>query len=82
MPNCETILRAIKAAGVSVWPGDDDKLCVLGSDKLTPEQLDYLKQNKLKVLTYLRKRNADLLPSDELCRAWRRHYCNTGSHTT
>ena len=76
MPNCESIIREIKAAGISVWPGDGDKLCVLGMDKLTPEQVAYLRQHKREVLAYLRQRNADLLPPNEVCRAWRAKYAN------
>jgi hypothetical protein len=79
--SCERILLTIKRKGVSVWPGDNDKLCILGADKLTPEQLDYLRQNKGAVLSYLRRRNVDLLPPDEVCRAWRKRYCNTESRT-
>jgi hypothetical protein len=79
--SCEKTLLAIKRAGVSVWPGEDGKLCIWGADKLTPEQLDYLRQNKATVLAYLRRRNADLLPPNEVCEAWRRRYANSNRNT-
>jgi hypothetical protein len=77
--NFDEMIASIKQAGVSIWPGDDGKLCVWGADLLTPEQLDFLRTNKTAVVAFLRRRNTDLLPPNEVCEAWRRRYAKTGS---
>src|ERR1017187_5193546 len=78
LSNVTVFLDGLRADCVSVWP-DGDKLHVWPASRLTSEQLDYLRANKAAVLAYLCRRNSDLLPPDEVCRAWRRRYANTGA---
>ena len=74
---CElgTFLADLRGRGVSLWP-DGERLHVLPATKLTPAEVEHLRTNKAAVLGYLRQRNADLLPSEAVCREWQRRYCN------
>lgn len=73
------ILVELRGRGVSVWP-DGGLLNIWPATKLTVAELECLRANKPAILDYLRQRNADLLPSDEVCREWRRKYCNMENH--
>ena len=77
----EITLTVLRQRGVSLWscPIDPTKLEVMG--KLSATEIEWLRQNKIGILTYLRRRNTELLSSDEVCRAWREKHANTGSCT-
>jgi len=70
----------LRAKCVSVWL-EKDKLHIWPASRLTHEQVAFIRKHKAEIVAYLCRRNADLLPSDEVCRAWRRRYANTGSST-
>jgi hypothetical protein len=77
-------LAGLRDRCISLWPdGDSDRLHIWPASQLTAEEMGFLRTNKAAVLAYLRKRNDDLLPPNELCDAWRRRYTNTsdGSRT-
>ncbi len=64
---------------ISIWPDEDsDLLHIWPASRLTPEQVTFIREHKPEIVNYLRRRNADLLPPDEVCRAWRRRYTNAG----
>ena len=77
----EAFRRELRDAGVSFWIEEPDTLVVWPSDKLTPEQIAVLKSHKAEIVGAHRKRMVDLLPSHEVCEAWRRHYANTETRT-
>ena len=69
-------LAELRGRGVSVWP-DGNLLHIWPTTKLRAGELEHLRTIKPAVLEYLRRRNEDLLPSDDVCREWRQRYCNT-----
>lgn len=73
----ETLLVELRAAGVSVRIDDGDTLSVWPASRLTPDQIEALRQHKPAIIAAHRQRMIDLLPSDEVCREWRRRYANT-----
>ena len=77
-----SFLAELRRQCVSIWPdADTDKLHIWPASRLTPEQVAFIREYKGEITAYLGRRNADLLPPDEVCRAWRRRYTNTGSRT-
>lgn len=63
---------------ISIWPdAHTDRLHIWPASRLPAEQVAFIREHKTEIIAYLRRRNADLLPPDEVCRAWRRRYCNT-----
>ncbi len=72
----ETLLVELRAAGVSLWIDDGDTLDVWPASRLTADQVAALKAHKAEIVAAHRKRMIDLLPSDEVCREWRRRYAN------
>ena len=75
-----SFLAELRRQSVSIWPDvDADKLHIWPASRLTLEQVAFIREHKAEIVTHLRQRNADLLPSDEVCRAWRRRYANAGS---
>ena len=76
---CESLLAELRAAGVSLWIEDGDTLTVWPASRLTPDQVASLRAHKAEIIRAHRKRLVDLLPSDEVCREWRRRYCNTNN---
>ncbi len=73
-----SFLAELRRQSVSIWPDvDADKLHIWPASRLTPAQVTFIREHKVEIVAHLRQRNADLLPSDEVCRAWRRRYCNT-----
>jgi hypothetical protein len=72
----KNLLAELRAAGVSLWL-DDDTLNIWPVSRLTPDQVSALRVHKAEIVAAHCKRMIDLLPSDEVCRAWRRRYCNT-----
>lgn len=79
MTHCtsEILLAELRTAGVSVWIDEGDTLTVWPASKLTQDQLAALKANKPAIIAAHRARMIDLLPSDAVCREWRRRYNNT-----
>lgn len=75
--DCNTLLAELRAAGVSLWIDDGDILNVWPSSRLTADQIAALKAHKTEIVAAHRRRMIDLLPSDEVCREWRRRYANT-----
>lgn len=73
---CETLLAELRAVGVSLWL-DDDTLNVWPASRLKSEQVAALKAHKAEIVAAHRRRLIDLLPSDDVCREWRRRYANT-----
>jgi len=77
----ETLLAELRAAGVSLWIDDGNTLTVWPASRLTADQVTTLKAHKAEIVAAHRRRMIDLLPSDEICQAWRAKYANTGSRT-
>lgn len=73
---CESLLTELRAAGVSLWL-DGDALTVWPASRLTPAQIEALRAHKPAIIEAHRRRVADLLPPDAVCRAWRAKYANT-----
>lgn len=74
----DKLLVELRHQCVSIWPDtDNDTLHVWPASRLTPAQVAFIRANKPEIIHLLRQRNTDLLPPDEVCRAWRRRYCNT-----
>ena len=72
------LLVELRDQRVSIWPdADTGKLHIWPASRLTSEQVGYIREHKTEIFAYLRRRNADLLPPNEVCRAWRQRYCNT-----
>lgn len=79
----EHLLTELRNAGVSVWIDEGDTLTVWPASKLTPDQIAALKAHKAEIIAAHRSRMVDLLPSDAVCREWRRRFCNANrEHTT
>lgn len=72
----ESLLADLRAVGVSLWI-DGDTLTVWPASKLTPDQVAALRSHKAEIVGAHHRRMIDLLPSDEICRAWRAKYANT-----
>jgi hypothetical protein len=61
---------------VSLWL-DGDALTVWPASRLTPDQIEALRQHKPAIIEAHRRRVVDLLPDNATCEAWRRRYANT-----
>jgi hypothetical protein len=73
-------LAGLRRQCISIWPDwDADILHIWPANRLTTEQVTFIREHKAEITAYLRCRNADLLPPDEICRAWRRRYANTSN---
>jgi hypothetical protein len=75
-----SFLAELRRQCVSIWPDSDtDRLHIWPASRLTTEQVAFIREHKAEITAYLRRRNADMLPPDEVCRAWRRQYANTSN---
>ena len=70
--------RELRDNGINLWI-EDDTLVAWPAHNLTNTQRATLKSNKTAIIAAHRSRMIDLLPSDAVCREWRRRYANNGN---
>lgn len=75
-------LAELRRQCISVWPDpDSEKLHIWPASQLSLEQVTFIRKHKGQIIACLRRCNADLLPDNATCEAWRRRYANTGNRT-